>query len=632
MRVEQAQVPAQGGLKVKTGAGPFTASLKEGDSLKAEVLSSEKGAVVLKAEGGQIFKAKLDSDVTLLTGDKVLLEVTGKEAGIVTLSVREEAAEGEKAGQPGFMRGISDETLFPYASKLAELNMPVTEENARTMRELISQNPKMSLEEAAFIASNKLAGDESLIKAAISILSDGEKTAAMLERLMTLLNTSSNSEAVQGREWSVASGQWSEDGGHVGRGVLDAPLGEITDFLALVDRGETDAAGAVLRGEPILSTTTSEIIPQSDATLQSSFFINDEEMLKTSISSVETTVNEGSVVSSQWSEDGGREGSVVSSQWSEDGGREGSVVSSQRSEDGGHEGSVVSSQRSEDGGHEGSVVSGQRSVDGGHVGRGILDAPPINGESIDPELTAKSIAGILSELQEFSGTPADALERFSNMLLKVGGGSAGNPSDNVEKLADILGKMFTRIEKNDKDAGMRLKNAKEELFARLALLEETISRAEPQAKTQMLDQTRRLMDHVRLLNNIDQFAYLQLPVQIGEERKTAELYLFKKKGGKKLDPENVNILLALDLENMGHWEGLINFKNKDVSIKMEVAGPKEKEHFSENTVLLHDLLAEAGFKLVNTDIAYAQMETTPLTALNVLSRHTARTGSVDFTV
>jgi len=205
--------------------------------------------------------------------------------------------------------------------------------------------------------------------------------------------------------------------------------------------------------------------------------------------------------------------------------------------------------------------------------------------------------------------------------------------DDSEKLEALIDKLFTRIAKNDSNAGERLRLARQELFARLALIEEAISRSAPPARAALVEQTGRLMDHVRLLNSIDQFVYMQLPVMIGEERKTAELYLFKRKGGKKPDPENVNILLALDLENMGHWESLINFRNKDVSVKMEVAGLEEKKYFGDNTVMLLGMLAEAGFKLVSVNITYSEEETTPLNALAIFDKHmNARTGTIDFKV
>ena len=84
---------------------------------------------------------------------------------------------------------------------------------------------------------------------------------------------------------------------------------------------------------------------------------------------------------------------------------------------------------------------------------------------------------------------------------------------------------------------------------------------------------------------------------------------------------------------MGHWEGLINIRNKDVSVSMEVRGAEEKEFFSEKTVILHELLAEAGFKLVSAGITFSEEATTPVTALSVFDRYMAgRSGGIDVVV
>jgi len=259
--------------------------------------------------------------------------------------------------------------------------------------------------------------------------------------------------------------------------------------------------------------------------------------------------------------------------------------------------------------------------------------------SASPALTVQAtqsmssvVAQLLSDIPEFAGTPQSALHRFSEMLLRVAG---ENPetANSTETLMAQLDKLFTKISKGDTDAGERLRDARQELYARLALIEETVSNASQPARAEMLVQTQKLMDHVRLLNSIEQFTCMQLPVQLSEEKKTADLYVFKRKGGKRADPDNVNILMAIDLEFMGHWEALINIKNKDVSIQMEVPGESEKEHFNANTVLLHNMLNEAGFKLVSTNIKFSKEETTPLTALSTFDRYMGgKQGIIDFKI
>ena len=540
MRIDSSQVLAQSGLKVKADKGPFSESLKEGQAFKAEVLSVERDIAVLKTADGEVFKAKLETDAELQPGDKVMFKVLGRESGYAVLSLNDQGAESGKSAE--YLRLVwdfDDKSLAPQAGKLAELNMPVTEAAARTMREIIANNPGMTLDDAAFIASNKISGDQKLVDAARSMLSDDGKTGAIIERILTMLDMP---ETAGG---SAPAADNNLEPKH------SAPL---TDWLA--QTGENTVQGET---EP-----AKNIITHNEGNLQSRNIVSDEKILHNPVFDVEKQAFE----------------------------------------------------------------SDEQRIDG-------REALETKGTAVsdNTESAAKIISKIIAEIPEFRGTPEPALEKFSNMLLRVAGESADISGGDFDKLKNLLEKLFTRIEKNDGDAGMRLRNAKDELFARLALAEEAISRASPPTKEAMIEQTRNLMDHVRLMNNIGQFAYIELPVKFGEEHKTAELYLFKRKGGRRPDPENVNILLALDLENMGRWEALLNIRTKDVSIQMEVRGAEEKEFFTENTVLLHNMLDEAGFRLTSASVSYIDKATSPLTALCTLDKHTSgRGGSIDFKI
>ena len=642
MKVDLAQIPEQGSLKVNAKAGVFTDSLKDGDRVKADVISNDKGIAVLKTEGGQTFRARLDSDVALFPGDKVTLEVTGRENGVLSLAIRgEDATAADAAGQTVSGADGDAKDFAMLAAKLAELKIPVSEETVRAMRELIAQNPGMTADEAAFLASNKLTGDENLVKAALAVLSDGEKADAMIARLMALLEPqelpedqgavlrdlgslgdmklaakesesigtllTSDSETVSGQSPPGAAPVAQQP--PFTQGPSETPLSSFLSQLAAVaapDAGRSPAAGA----QPADQMTPVEIIPQDNSVLQS-ISTNNVENSQNIVLKSEQAASEAQNPSGQ------NATASVNPEITSPDSKSGAVPQA----------SVF---RMPDPGAAAAQDSQESRA------RGIEDAATRlapDSKAQVPDSPGKVIAGILSDIPEFRGTPAAALERFSNMLLRVASDEAFKQGVDTDKLAGLLDKLFTRIEKNDKDAGERLKSAREELFARLTLVEEAISRAAPPAKAEMLDQTRRLMDHVRLLNNIDQFVYIQLPVRMGEERKTAELYLFKKKNGKKADPENTNILLALDLENMGHLEALLNIRNKDISIRMEVPGTAEKEYFSEKTVMLHDMLAEAGFKLVNSSISCFKEETTPLNALSALDRYiNVRSGRIDYMV
>ena len=623
MKVDLSQIPGQDGLQIKTRSDAYTNSLKEGDRVRVVVLSADKDSVTVKTEGGQVFKARLDTDALLSQGDRVLLEYSGKEGKLVFLSImgREEPLD-ETPALSALVRDFDDKSLAPFAGKLAELRMTVTEETARVMRDLTIRNPGMALEEAAFLASNKLSGDDSLVRAALALLSNGDKTDAMLMRLIALLTSADapaqtekvNSQLPRGTELPSLYPQLP---------ARDGPS-PLTDWLRLV---ETSVAGEntvnaerfTEQGQPPgTQTDPGGIISQRDTVLQSRNVINYVENQQNEVYHVEKSVSELQNLS--FSKTG-----PATEPGTDSGQKSSSILYSEKPspETTGPQFSV------EDPAQLHSPFSAQEKTPFSARGAEI----PSSGSQPPAPETGSVIAGILSNVPEFRGTPPPVLERFSNMLLRVARDSSETAGGDVAKLADLVDKLFTRIEKNDKSAGERLRSAREELFARLTVIEESISRAAQPARTEMLEQTRRLMDHVRLLNSIDQFAYLQLPVSMGEERKTAELYLFKRRNGKRADPENVNILLALDLENMGHWEGLINIRNKDVSIRMEVQRAEEKDYFSDQTVMLHELLSESGFRLVSASVTCREEETTPLTALSVFDRYVnAQSCGIDLTI
>jgi len=616
MRVDASQVLAQGGVKIKAGTGSATDSLKEGDVVRANVLSSGKdGTVSLKMENGQNFSAKLGADVKLSPGDVILLEVTGKEKDQISLSYKgvETAEDDLSVSQQSLVKDFSDKSLAPYASKLAELNIPVTEETARVMRELIVQNPGLSLDEAAFLASNKLTGDESLMKAALSVLDSGDKTDAMIARLLLLAG---QQELSADPEQSVRNLDQGTDGFRLSNtltsgdnvpafAVNTANTAPLTELLTTIVKSFSGAFTVPIQGEQTTSTATQTIITQPDVNMQTNEE-NDQEILTSSGQKGENTTvqqNSGVVIQSEIPASG-TAGTVNTAASLE---AKGDSIPATQAE----------IQERDPSAHAAAERGAQTSEQAEQTTQPM----------------GNMVARLLSNLPEFSGTPQSALQRFSEMLLRIAG---ENPeaANTTEALTAQLDKLFTKIGRNDSDAGARLLDARQELYARLALIEEAISSASQPARAEMLVQTQKLMDHVRLLNSIEQFVYMQLPVQLSEERKTADLYVFKRKGGKRADPENVNILLAIDLEFMGHWEALINIKNnKDVSIQMEVPGEAEKDHFNSNTVLLHQMLDEAGFKLVSTNIKFSEKETTPLTALSAFDRYTGgKQGIIDFMI
>jgi len=517
VRVELANIVHSGAPKGKAGTGALADSLKEGDVIRAQVISNVKGIVTLKTDDAQIFKARPDTGNVFSPGDKVLLELTAKENDTLFLSIREDTDESTaQTAKPGVTSGFEDKSLGPYAAKLAELKMPVSEESARSMRELMSQYPRISLDEAAFLASNKLAGNEDLIKAALAMMSDGEKTDVMLGRIIAMLELADSLALVNilklGTKFPPGQGpepvnQLIAEAAGAGAGAdagVGTPAGEaatgnqslpsvepapLMDWFAHLSNSTQGSLSTAERINQASIPGTTPIIAHTDTNLQSrneisnELFINNDEILtqKPDLPTINERIMDALNNNKQPSAPSAPP--LPASTGTPD-----SILSSQLSPPAAEASAPQASQVS--------PVNSQLPV---------TDSSQLS--SLNTQLSA-----LLAELPEFRHTPPEILERFSNTLLRVAGESADITHGDTDKLKILLDKLFTRIERSDNDAGERLRNAREELFTRLSFIEEATMRASPAAKTEMLEQTQRLMQHVRLLNNIDQFVYMQLPV------------------------------------------------------------------------------------------------------------------------
>ena len=609
MRVDASQLLSSSGIRLKAGTGSGLDSLRKGDMVRAEVVSQDKsGMLTLKMENGHSINAKMGTDLRLTPGDVLVLEVMEKDNDRVSLSFNsvETAEDDLSLADRSIVREFSDKSLAPYAGKLSQLGMPVTEKSAALMRVLMALNPKLTLDEAAFLVSNKLTDDPDIMQAALRMLGSGEKTDALIAKLISSMGD---------------SGQPSPDATPTQN---TAPL---TNLLAAIVKNSSSLTEALTHLNQSSSSGSQGIITQSEGNMQTNV-INVAENLSQAGNNSEVTTQQGASQTQQPQVlQGAQTTTLPGTPLGENLGNNTQVGGATTAIPTAEAGQAPPSQAQTStvfppvGDGQARPNAEQATTQTSAPGTPAMTTPaeiPTTQASPAPTL-GNMVAQLLSQVPEFSGTPSSALERFSEMLLRVAGDTIGVADG--ETLEAQIEKLFTKIDAGGSNTGTELRQAREELFARLAMLEEAVSNSSQQAKTELLSQTHRLMDHVRTLNNIEQFVYMQMPVSQNDQRKSAELYIFKRKGRRQADPDNVNILMAIDLEFMGRWEAMLNIKGKDVTLNMEVRGDAEKKHFNENTVLLHRLLDEDGFRLVGTNIKLFKEETTPLNALTALDRY-----------
>ena len=114
--------------------------------------------------------------------------------------------------------------------------------------------------------------------------------------------------------------------------------------------------------------------------------------------------------------------------------------------------------------------------------------------------------------------------------------------------------------------------------------------------TSVLQDVKGNIDFIKSVNaNVN---YLQIPVQINEKNTTAEIYVFNdKKRSKSVNPENATILVALDLDKLGHIESLISVNKKAVNITFKVEKESFKKEISNAVETLKQALEARGYSL-----------------------------------
>lgn len=133
------------------------------------------------------------------------------------------------------------------------------------------------------------------------------------------------------------------------------------------------------------------------------------------------------------------------------------------------------------------------------------------------------------------------------------------------------------------------------LGERLENFMESGGRRDPEIR-EALSNLRDSLDFIRNINEFSNF--MQLPVMINSDATTAKLYVFKEgKSRKAIDPENATILLALDLNSLGHLESMIGIKGRSVNVTFRVEKDSIGTLIEKSGHILKKSLEEKGYNL-----------------------------------
>ena len=513
--------------------------LSEGDVVQAKVIARRGEVVSLKTADGTVFRARLEAGVQLPTGGDALFVVKGEEAGVIYMAL----AEPGQAGLP--LQPVQVPAADAAVLRaLAALGFTASPKMVQGAQELLATHPELSVDEAVFLAANKLPAEPSLLRAVSALFAGRGDTAAMLEGLSQLAAL-----------------------------AADAPVME----RLMAQQTNVPGHGAVTKEFAILTALGQPGTPE-----QAAAAVAEQ-------SSVPAGAEHGKVIPATLTEQAANAAALPTTQ---------------------------------------TAPTVQMAV-----------KPPVFAEWLANALQsgAASVQEALAQSPAFAGLPARSLAAVAESLGRIADSmpTISGERELFESIVKFAGELFLRPEDGTEGTAQKLKTVREELYVKLAFFRDAVASSETPQKGLILEQTQRLMDHVRLLANLEQFVCIQLPVQNGQSRGNAELYIYKreKNGSHRLDPEDVKILLALELMHMGHLEALIEVKGKEVSLRFEVETEEAATVFKDHTTKLHKMLDISGYKFTNSQVSSRKRGTTIESALLTLLSHEEKTkAGLDYTV
>ena len=106
------------------------------------------------------------------------------------------------------------------------------------------------------------------------------------------------------------------------------------------------------------------------------------------------------------------------------------------------------------------------------------------------------------------------------------------------------------------------------------------------------DMTENL-NFMKTLN--ETFPYIQLPIKLQNQNAHADLYVMTRKEALKKNPDNLKVLLHLDMEHLGTLDIRIAKENTAVSLNFFVSEKDTLHLFERNVELLQDAINAQGY-------------------------------------
>lgn len=105
------------------------------------------------------------------------------------------------------------------------------------------------------------------------------------------------------------------------------------------------------------------------------------------------------------------------------------------------------------------------------------------------------------------------------------------------------------------------------------------------------------MQFMKMLN--EQFSYMQLPLKLSQENAHGDLYVMTNKNKLKKSPDNLRVLLHLEMDSLGTLDIHITKENTNITTRFFVAKDNARKLLEKNAELLRDAINEKGYSFTS---------------------------------
>lgn len=154
-----------------------------------------------------------------------------------------------------------------------------------------------------------------------------------------------------------------------------------------------------------------------------------------------------------------------------------------------------------------------------------------------------------------------------------------------------------------------------DIIEKLQIIKRSIRQSDVPSKTEVISTITRIEENINFMNLLNSHAsYIQIPLSMWSGNTTVELYVLKRGGKKRIDPNNASVAISLKTAYLGLVEAFVNLFNKSLSVNVRVEDRETADFIKKFSRELYNALQGKGYNLAEFKCRVADE---PLNMLNV---------------